>query len=108
MAKEKKVEEEEPNFSYCESCGIEFKKPEDHGAGDESNTWCKDCCHEDGSHKTKEEVIDVVINIIQGPIAPTAMGETIKDSEEAKELALEYMKKMPAWEEKKEGDEDED
>jgi hypothetical protein len=105
MAEEVNEEEEEKKFFYCEACGIQLLKPEDHGGGDEKNTWCKDCCNEDGSHKSREEVKKNVIKIITGHDAYATMGERITE-EEADKLAEEYMKKMPAWEVKEEKKED--
>ncbi|MBD3164769.1 hypothetical protein GF323_06225 [Candidatus Woesearchaeota archaeon] len=111
MAEEEIREEEkkeEPKFFYCESCGIQLKDNSDRGGGKPDNTWCKDCCNEDGSHKSKEDIKKhIKKDIIMGPVAPTAFGETVEDEKEAEKLAEEYMKKMPAWEvkgEKKEED----
>jgi len=88
---------EEPVFEYCESCGIQLKTEEDHGGSDSENKWCKDCCHTDGSHKTKDEVKEHVIkDILTAPDAITVMGEKVTD-EETDQLALDYMDKNPAW-----------
>ncbi len=100
-------EEEKPKFFYCDSCGIQLKDDSDRGGGKRENTWCKDCCNEDGTRKDREGVIDhVAKDIIMGVEAPTALGEKITDIEEARKLADDYIKRMPAWEEKTKTEED--
>jgi hypothetical protein len=98
--------EDAPKFEYCESCGVNLKTQEDHGGKDIKNSWCKDCCTEDGKHKSKEEVKKHIIkDVIMGHEAPTVMGERIQEPEEAAKLAEDYMKRMPAWEVKEENPE---
>jgi len=85
----------EVKFEYCESCGIQLQKPEDRGKGD-GNTWCKDCCNEDGSHKSVEEIKKRIKNLLLSPEATVSMGEKVSE-EDIDNFVEDYMRKMPAW-----------
>ena len=87
---------DEKTFAYCESCGVELKKPEDHGGGDSKNKWCKECCNPDGSHKTRDDIKVVILKLLQSADAQVVMGERLS-AEEANGLIEDYMNRMPAW-----------
>ena len=40
----------------CESCSFVMEAPDDHGAGQVENLRCKNCCHPDGTPRTREEM----------------------------------------------------
>ncbi len=83
----------------CESCGMPMEKPEDHGGGKEDNSWCKYCCKEDGSHKSKEEVREGVITFMMSEEGEKVFGKKFESREEAEKAADEHIAKMPAWKE---------
>jgi Putative zinc ribbon domain len=99
-------EKEEPKFEYCEACGIQLMNPEDHGGGKADNKWCKDCCKEDGTHLSREEIKERTKKIISSPDGYYTMGGDKPSEEELDKMSEEYMKKLPAWEEKGEKKED--
>lgn len=72
----------------CESCAIPMHKPEDHGAGDIANKYCKYCAP-DGKLRNREEVR-------QGWIKAVMRWEKIS-LQEAEKKVDEAMPKMPAW-----------
>lgn len=75
----------------CESCEMPMEKPEDHGGGQEDNKCCVNCCGEDGSLKSREEIREGWIGYI--------MKAEGKSREEAEKTVDETMSKMPAWKE---------
>lgn len=81
----------------CESCGMPMEKQEDHGGGDSNNTWCLHCCHEDGSHKSREEVREGMIQWMMGDECENAGFPKAKSREEAEKRADGIMAMMPAW-----------
>ena len=72
----------------CESCGMPMQKPEDHGAGNISNKYCKHCAP-DGRLMSREQ-------IRKGWISYTIRTENVS-MEEAEKKVNEEMAKMPAW-----------
>ena len=87
---------EKPEFFYCASCGVQIKS--DLGGTDPNNTWCSNCCHPDGSHKSYEEVKKNIVQLFLSPDAPGIMGEKVEQSDVGN-LADDYMRRMPAWHE---------
>ncbi len=98
---EESVAAEEPVFEYCESCGIRLIKKEDHGGSDPKNTWCKDCCNPNGSHKTKEEIKKNVAKLFTKIDISKLLGES-PAIDEIDKMAEDYLKRMPAWAPKEE------
>ena len=72
----------------CESCGLPLQKPEDHGAGDPANKYCRYCAP-DGKLKSREQVRE-------GWIGYTIKAESIS-REEAEDKVDREMAKLPAW-----------
>ena len=73
----------------CQSCGMPMKKPEEFGGGDTNSKYCKYCCNEDGSLKSREEVRKNMIKwVMDNKGAP---------KKEAQKAVDELMNKMPAW-----------
>ncbi|MBN1384390.1 MAG: zinc ribbon domain-containing protein [Elusimicrobia bacterium] len=75
----------------CESCGMPMKKPEDHGAGNETLKYCKYCAP-DGNLRSREV-------IREGWISALMNMEDITRKEAEKKVD-EVMPQMPAWKEK--------
>jgi hypothetical protein len=95
---EEELKQEVPQFIYCEACGRRIFK-DDLCGKDKCNTWCKECCNSDGSHKNKEDVKKNIAKFIMSIEGHRVMGEKLENQEEALKLAEEFMKKMPAWSE---------
>ena len=72
----------------CESCGMPMQRPEDHGAGDATNKYCRYCAP-DGRLKSREDVREGWINAVM------KMENLLR--EEAEKKVDEAMPKMPAW-----------
>lgn len=73
----------------CQSCGMPMEKPEDHGAGDVNNPYCKYCTDAQGNLLPKEQVRQKMINFYN-----RTMGQTI---EQAAAEVDKIMARMPAW-----------
>ncbi len=73
----------------CMSCGMPMTKPEDFGGGNPDNIYCVNCCHPDGSLKSRQEVYEGMVNFFT---TSQKMDRTT-----AEVVAQEYMAKMPAW-----------
>ena len=73
----------------CMSCSMPMTKPEDHGAGDESNLYCVHCSNPDGSLKSYDEVFEGMVNFM--------MMSQKMDRKTAGSAAKEYLSRMPAW-----------
>ncbi|RLE39660.1 hypothetical protein DRJ17_00510 [Candidatus Woesearchaeota archaeon] len=86
---------ERKDVDCCESCGMPMESVEMRGGAKPDNKYCKYCCDENGNLKSKEEVRKGMIEFYK------AQG---KSQEEAEKFVDDYMKKMPAWKEGKEGE----
>jgi hypothetical protein len=75
--------------SVCQSCGMPMSSAADYGGGDEENTCCVHCCHEDGSLKDYDEVHQGMVSLF--------MKTRGMDKESAGQAARDYMATMPAW-----------
>ena len=73
----------------CMSCGMPMTKPEEFGGGNPENVCCVHCSNPDGSLKSREEVLEGMVNFMM-------MSQNM-DRESAQQAAKEYMSKMPAW-----------
>ena len=83
----------------CLSCGMPMRTPGEHGGGDPASDWCVNCCHEDGSHKTREEVLEGWSQwLLSGGCEAAGMPKAA-DVDEARRRAAEGMAKNPAWQE---------
>lgn len=83
----------------CASCGMPMQKDEDHGGNDASNDWCVHCCHEDGSHKSYNEVLNGMATFMLSDACSQAGMEKSENMEEALIRAKKYMQSMPGWSE---------
>jgi len=72
-------------------------KPEDHGGGDASNTWCVHCCNDDGTHKTYDEVLNGMAMFMLSDMCVQAGIEKATDMDDALARSKAYMQTMPAW-----------
>lgn len=72
----------------CESCALPMQDPEDYGASDMANKYCKYCAP-DGNLKSREAIREEWIIVVM----------MMKDisREEAKRRVDEAMRRMPAW-----------
>ena len=76
-------------MKLCESCGMPLEKPEDHGAGDPKNRYCRYCTNEKGELKKKSEIREGWIEF--------TMKSQGKSREEAEKDVDAAMDEMPAW-----------
>ncbi len=83
----------------CLSCGMPMHTPQEHGGGDPANDWCVNCCHDDGSRKTREEVLEGWSQwLLSGGCEAAGMPKAA-DTDEARRRAAEGMAKNSAWQE---------
>jgi hypothetical protein len=85
----------------CESCGMPMEAEGQHGGGDPKNTWCIYCCYKDGTHKSRKEVRECMIDFMltdAGKESMRTMGqEPPENRKEAEEAVDRHMSRMPAW-----------
>ncbi len=81
-----------------------MEKAEDHGGGKEDNNWCVHCSNSDGSHKSKEEVREGMVQFAmseEGKKMLEGFGiSPPKTREDAEKYVDEYLANLPAWREK--------
>ena len=73
----------------CQSCGMPMTSPEEHGGGNKENIYCVRCCHEDGTLKTFDEVLEGMTGFM--------MESRGMDRAAAESAARDYLAMMPAW-----------
>jgi hypothetical protein len=76
-------------MGQCQSCGMPMEAPEDHGAGDINNPYCKYCTDEQGNLLPRETVKENIINF--------HIKTSGKTREEAEIETDNLMAGMPAW-----------
>ncbi|MGA7305620.1 MAG: zinc ribbon domain-containing protein [Rhodothermales bacterium] len=81
----------------CLSCGMPMAGPEDHGGGDHNNDWCVHCCHQDGTHKTYQEVLDGLSAFLMSDAAEEMGTPKARSLTEAHVRAGAYLLHQPAW-----------
>ena len=83
----------------CLSCGMPMHRPQDHGGGDPANDWCVHCSRPDGSHKTRQEVLQGWSQWLLSGGCEAAGLPKAADMDEARRRAAEGMAQNPAWQE---------
>lgn len=73
----------------CESCGMPMQKPDDFGGMDINNKYCVHCTDERGKLQSWEEKVKGTTHFF--------MRTSDVPEKKAKEMAIEYLKKFPAW-----------
>ncbi|HUU26523.1 MAG TPA: zinc ribbon domain-containing protein [archaeon] len=76
-------------YEFCSSCGMKFRKPENHALRDVYHEYCHGCTNPDGSLKSYAEVLALIADDL-------SHSQGI-DRNAAKEMAGEIMAKLPAW-----------
>ena len=88
----------------CDACGMPMAKAEDHGGCDLENSWCVHCSNPDGTHKTKEEVREGMIQFTlssEGKKTLEYFGISPPQTREDAETYVDsYMASLPAWSKK--------
>ncbi len=84
-------------MKQCAACGMPMQKDEDHGGADSANDFCVYCCHEDGSHKSYDEILKGMAAFMMSDTCSQAGMEKSPDMEEALVRAKSHMQTMPAW-----------
>lgn len=77
----------EPTF--CQSCGMPMREPQDFGGGRQDNLYCVHCSDEQGTLKPYEVVLEGMKDF-----AMRSMGVS---EAEALQMAREGMARLPAW-----------
>lgn len=81
----------------CESCAFIMTKPEDHGEGNPKNARCKNCCHPDGTHKTREELFESTVQWLLSDSCSEMGFPKAQTLEEARERAESILLEQPVW-----------
>lgn len=74
----------------CIACGMPMRQASDFAGGDETKDYCVYCARSDGSMHSFEEKKEGMTNFI---IKTQGL-----DPKVAEEMAVDMMKKLPAWE----------
>ena len=77
----------------CISCGMPLRNKEDYPLDDESKEFCRYCANEDGSMKSFDDAVEGMSAFLQDM--------QNLSTEDAKDAAINTLKKNPAWKDKK-------
>jgi len=81
----------------CESCAFIMTKPEDHSGRNPENARCVNCCHPDGTHKSREELLESTAQWLLSDSC-AEMGFPKADTlEEARDRAEKILLEQPVW-----------
>ena len=72
-------------------------KAKDHGGGDPNNPRCVNCCHPDGTFKTRDEVLDGTVDWLLSDACEKAGFPKAQSTEEAKARAEDILLEKPVW-----------
>jgi len=87
----------EQHGQECESCGMLMRTAEQHGGGDGRNSRCVNCCHPDGTFKTREEVLAGSIEWLMSDACEEAGFPKAQTLEEAQRRAEQILLEKPVW-----------
>ena len=84
-------------FKHCEACGMPMLHDKDFGGSDEKNTWCVNCCDENGNHKSYDEILSSMSEFLLTEEGFELSEQRYENIEESTKAAKEYLSKMPAF-----------
>ena len=86
------------NPQACESCAMVMATMEDHGGKDPLNPRCRNCCHPDGTFKTRAKVLEGSIEWLLSDACEEAGFPKAQTLAEARERAEMILCDSPVWE----------
>lgn len=84
-------------FNHCLACGFPMDKIQDYGGFNKNNSWCSNCCYENGEHKPFETLIEEMSKFLLTKEGEQTSEIKFKSIEQSREFAIKYLKKQPAF-----------
>ena len=81
----------------CESCTMVMTIDKHHGGGDPKNPRCVNCCHPDGTFKSREEVFEGTVNWLLSDQCAQDGFPQAQSIDEAKERAEKILQLKELW-----------